>query len=434
MKLNRKGYVLLSVITFFVIGSLIGCSAKESNNDSHDTTIKDSTDNSYVGMWITVPFGQVGYTLNAEAIWIKKIENNMVEYETAYLAGRTDSVQTSEADYEWSVERHTTGTSEVTESDVAGIKCFNADNENIYLGTDKLYFGKYQNEDLGMVETGFESFDECIYYYDCDYGYCSNIEGGVTLAKHGINIHFMDDEYWYLRFKKFTNGKKYIEIQDTTGNSEPWMCCQCFSEDSIPGLATWYTNLMYDKVGESGAFIYNSQKTYDPEYSYTLYYNPSDRRIHIETENAEVAGDYYYEDIPNDSEWKDILTETGEENESELDKGISGSDENSTETDNSVETDKNMWYLDYDSFYHVRVGDELSVYAMNDALLFVSFFGVNGDSMEWELNLEPDDTGSEGELIYYYGKDFSLSYYPSDHHIYIETSDDLYSGEYWPNE
>lgn len=433
MKRDRKGYVLLSVIAFFVIGSLVGCSAKESNDDSHDTAVRDSTDNSYVGMWLTMPSGQEGYQISAEGIWIKSASENQIEYETAYFIGNPDS--DSHRNYTWSILRHTAGTSEVTESDVAGIKCFNADGENIYLGTDKLYFGKYQNEDLEMVETGFESFDDCIYYYNCDYGYCYNIEGGVTLAKHGINIHFMDDEYWYLRFKKFTNGNKYIEIeQDTTGSSGTWMSCQCFSEDSIPGLASWYANLMYDKIDESGAFIYNLQKTYDPEYSYTLYYYPSDCHIHIETENAQVAGDYYYEDIPNDSEWKDILTETGKENESELDKGISGSNENSTIADNSVETNLNMWFLDYDSFYHVRVGDELSVYAMNDALLFVSFSGVNGDSMEWELNLEPDDAGSDGELIYYYGKDFSLSYYPSDHHIYIETSDDLYSGEYWPNE
>lgn len=108
--------------------------------------------------------------------------------------------------------------------------------------------------------------------------------------------------------------------------------------------------------------------------------------------------------------------------------------QNSEEWDDPIANDTELWFLDYDSFYHVRVGDELSVCAMNDALLLVSFYGINGDSMDWELDMEPNEIGSDGELIYYYGKDFSLNYYPSDHHIYIETSNDIYSGEYWPNE
>lgn len=76
------------------------------------------------------------------------------------------------------------------------------------------------------------------------------------------------------------------------------------------------------------------------------------------------------------------------------------------------------------------MGDTLSVNCMNDSSLFVTFNGVNGDYMEWDLHIEPDQIGDDGELVYYYGKDFVLKYYPDDSHIMIETSNDLLAGEY----
>lgn len=99
-----------------------------------------------------------------------------------------------------------------------------------------------------------------------------------------------------------------------------------------------------------------------------------------------------------------------------------------------VSIDDKQWFLEYDSFYHVRVGDQLSISAMNDALLFVSFTGINGDYMEWEFSLEPDAVNQNGSLGYF-GDDICMTYYPEDHHIDIVTNDstDLYYGEYWPN-
>lgn len=91
------------------------------------------------------------------------------------------------------------------------------------------------------------------------------------------------------------------------------------------------------------------------------------------------------------------------------------------------------WFLDYDSFYHVRAADDLSIYSQNDVYLFVTFYGFNGENTNWLLNIEPDKIGSDGELIYCDGNDFTLSYYPSDHHIYIISSNDKYAGEYYPN-
>lgn len=98
-----------------------------------------------------------------------------------------------------------------------------------------------------------------------------------------------------------------------------------------------------------------------------------------------------------------------------------------------VTIENKQWFLEYGSFYHVRVGDQLSVSAMNDALLLVTFNGIDGDYMEWEFSTEPEaDISTDNELIYF-GDDICLTYYPSDHHIEIDTSIELYNGEYWPN-
>lgn len=99
----------------------------------------------------------------------------------------------------------------------------------------------------------------------------------------------------------------------------------------------------------------------------------------------------------------------------------------------TLSEDAKLWFLNYDSFYHVRVGDQLSVSAMNDALLWVTFNGIDGDYMEWEFSTEPEaDISTDNELIYF-GDDICLTFYPSDHHIEIDTSIELYNGEYWPN-
>lgn len=198
-----------------------------------------------------------------------------------------------------------------------------------------------------------------------------------------------------------------------------------------------------------GCYVYNEETTYNLKFNVSKETNKA-----VPVELQYYGMNYSSSDEINrflDSVYRNYMQYVGgiSNNIASTERGINNQStvisensetnhvQNSTDIvneNNSVSENDKFWFKEYDSFYHVRAGDELSVNDMNDTLLFVSFFGINGESMEWELNLEPDEIGVDGEFIYYYGKDFRLSYYPSDHHIYIETSDDLYSGEYWVNE
>lgn len=110
-------------------------------------------------------------------------------------------------------------------------------------------------------------------------------------------------------------------------------------------------------------------------------------------------------------------------------------DKNNEEEDDDERTafeDNSLWFHDYSSFYRVREFGDLSVYTQADTVLYVSFSIDGEEDQGWLLDLEPNETGADGELIYYGEGDFELVYYPSDHHILIETTNGRYSGEYWP--
>lgn len=430
---------MLIIYMFAILLCSVGCSGTEEKDEPIALAQNKSEDIDYTGIWLTVPLGQVGYTLNAEAIWIKNIENNMVEYETAYLSGRTDSVYTSGADYEWSLERHTDGIADITVTDITGINGFFADKETIYMDKNELVFGIYDSADMRMVKTKFQSFDECIDYYNIDYG--KNFSKNNVILKHGINDDYKSDNYWYYYYQNFLSPDSQRKVSvsltlwDEYNDDERSLFIVLWNE-RMQRCITLLTRLNYNEVGEDGAYIYYPYHTIPSEivaatdtesFEYILKYYPTDHHIEVESADQYAAGVYDCADeiVEYDDVQEDSISESYETDNETLTNNID---------DTSISEEDNLWFLNYDSFYHVRAGDELSVCAMNDALLLVSFYGINGDSMDWELDMEPNEIGSDGELIYYYGKDFRLNYYPSDHHIYIETSNDIYSGEYWPNE
>lgn len=95
----------------------------------------------------------------------------------------------------------------------------------------------------------------------------------------------------------------------------------------------------------------------------------------------------------------------------------------------TVSAEDRTWFLDYSLFEKKDGTGILSIEVMTDALMNV-YFSAEGDYTEWGFGLEPAEIGREGELIYYFGKDLKMSYYPDDHHILIDSSDEEYAGYY----
>lgn len=118
---------------------------------------------SLLGMWVGVPYGQAPY-LSSEVIHIKNVNGDVLEYETAYCGcnGAIDS--------EWKIGRTTDGTVGITDSDVSGIKSFQADGENVYIDGD-LFYGNYGSDHMRLYRTSFTSFEEVIMYFRGNYEY-----------------------------------------------------------------------------------------------------------------------------------------------------------------------------------------------------------------------------------------------------------------------
>ena len=410
---------------------------EEKTDDESDSQGNDINNEGYAGIWLSQPSGQEGYNIYAEGIWIKSYTDTNVEYETAYFIGKPiNSTGFVCKDYTWEIDRHTSGTAEIVDSDIEGIKCFFADDENVYLASDKLYYGEYLDEDLGLIKTGFQSLDFCIYYYNCDYGYCYNNVDYPILDKHGINNDFLKDEYWYLHFKKFVNGNESIQLEiSDMWNPEITLAVQHYADEMSPDTL-WYFDLSYDKKGKNEELIYVPEKNFWTDYEYTLYYYPEDCHIYIETEDSSIAGEYQFEGEYSRDEWMEFAEQNVKDvklpENSMIDNGNIGKNDSSDispEYDTLAGVDE-LWFITYHTFTKEGTEDVLRITAMNDALLYVEFDGADGDWGEWDFNTQYDEIGKDGELIYYYGKDFVMSYYPNEHRIHIETSNDIYQGDY----
>lgn len=435
---RQKKLTVILTICCAIVAALAFQEKEESSGIPMKSEIAETTDNmtsDYEGIWLTVPSGQGGYTIRAIGVWIKDITDNSVEYELIGFEGSTTSART-EGDYSWTTGTDKTGTTQITASDVSGVDGFGTDEGTVYMDNGVMYIEKYQNDDLKLIKTPFESLDDCIDYYNCDYGYCYNAENSVILYKHGINVHYKDDEYWYLHYKSFVCDKNYLSVKFTKAyGDEGSLDIICYNPDG-EALAGWNIKLTYDEKGTDGDFIYhvNQDSYFADGKDQILHFYPKDKHIYIETSDSQVAGTYEYDgDVSLNAD--DGSVDYGEEVDVD-EKNTTEAQEESVVTEPEAaigSSDSNndyLWYQNHYSFVHTRVGDTLSVNCMNDSSLFVTFNGVNGDYMEWDLHIEPDQIGDDGELVYYYGKDFVLKYYPDDSHIMIETSNDLLAGEY----
>lgn len=89
------------------------------------------------------------------------------------------------------------------------------------------------------------------------------------------------------------------------------------------------------------------------------------------------------------------------------------------------------WYREYNLFCRTNGEDNLEVICQNDVMLWIAFDGSNGEEGDWLVRGEADAIGENGELIYN-DVDFVMTYYPDNSHLYIETGNDIYDGEYCP--
>ncbi|MDO5157221.1 MAG: hypothetical protein Q4D51_14800 [Eubacteriales bacterium] len=431
-------------VTLVCLGNTVtNSSIKEimaaNNSDGFQSTMVNppSEINGYTGIWLTEPIGQEDYPIQAGGLWIKEISGDRIEFQTAFFEG-TPTEGNHAGNYEWSILRETSGTSEISISDIEGLRCFVADDETIYLSSDhEVYLGKYK-ESLRMTKTNFSSFDECVTYYNIDYGYCYNKKGGATLAKHGINLDYLSDELWYNRYRRYSNDRvlfldvAYSRIwEDGYGMT---IAIQPYYSEESRGAIMFFP-IHYDVKGENGELIYYSLDSHMEEYAYMLTYYPDDHHIFINTENDQVYGEYYAEDAYDiaatdqsqpqaeiqDSEYSfDSITEPDEY------------DNSTAATDTSITTDNddsNIWFVYYNQFQKLGGSESLGVFPMTDALMSVHWMS-GMDSVEWQFGLEPAEIGSDGQMIYYYGKDIVMSYHPDDHHISIQSSDENFNGEY----
>lgn len=91
------------------------------------------------------------------------------------------------------------------------------------------------------------------------------------------------------------------------------------------------------------------------------------------------------------------------------------------------------WFLTYNSFYRVRDIGDLTIISADKSNFTAVYTDSNGTTLEWQLDAKAPETGDQGELIYHYGKDFVLTYYPGDNHVEILSSDYTFAGIYESN-
>lgn len=170
--------------------------------------------------------------------------------------------------------------------------------------------------------------------------------------------------------------------------------------------------------------------TYQDEYS--AYFINDAGNIMItaasETENGSIERIGVSLDEETIAEQLDILEEAAETEPEET---------QSPETETELTARKNpmrsevdtTWPLNYNLFEKEDGEGILSIEIMTDALMNV-YHSAGGNYTEWGFGLKPDEIGSDGEYIFYSDDDLKMSYYPDDHHILIDSSDEEYAGYY----
>ena len=258
-----------------------------------------------------------------------------------------------------------------------------------------------------------------------------------------INLVVVDSDREFVIFDYFYSVDEVEQIPDFAGTWVDSVSQRCWlTIENYDGIHYGIDINWSSSASENTHWMFNG--TYEKEYG-GLKYN-GDEIHEIYNEDGSIEKNFIYTDgsgvfkITENGTmiWDDWIENAGKECIFEKEETIYNAEADTVAADVPDVTSNsamNMpeWYKIYDSFYHVRVGDELSVICQNDTMLYVAFYGINGQTFEWTFDVTPAQVGSQGESIYYYGKDFKLIFYPNDPHIVIETSNDVLAGEYYPN-
>lgn len=271
----------------------------------------------------------------------------------------------------------------------------------------------YQYTSFTDVDVLFTNPDRAAYSFNREwYKKYADFMSGSGIA---LKVNALDQKTVQI----LVDGKEYCTFQESSyiaGENTSYVVYQCDDGTEFEYYPEYSSNidgkipLIRFNVFDAESMGYDVNTEYGLDFSYSEFASADNAQSTLESNSI---GDG----------WNNI-------EESDLHEDIDMQEDTGS---GEVTIENKQWFLEYDSFYHVRVGDQLSVSAMNDALLWVTFNGIDGDYMEWEFSTEPEaDISTDNELIYF-GDDICLTYYPSDHHIEIDTSIELYNGEYWPN-
>lgn len=399
------------------------------------------------GMWIGKPIGQSMYS--TEIIFIKDVNDDVIEFETAYCVANDDS------DWIWKIARSDEGTGSLTSSDISGVKCFYADGENVYVDDGVLYYGNYGSDNMKMYKTSFRSLEEVIMYYRSDYDVSSlrdNRDDTGFVIANSIKT-YMDEfvevipsEYdivdpeWYSKMNRFEYTDDYgfghgvtfsitedgllgIMFQDWDENGEYFT--------TLPeqqNMMCYIDTSDYEVNSKNGLVypLYVIDYEVSENYNYLTYYSRNiydDGRIefHIEDGMTPKYEVYYTVGLVESDKIEIHRPEESEEDNGTLEQE-SGNAEINLEPIEGESADSS-WYKTYSNFKSAD-GTILEIIYYDDGYFELAFDGLTADAMYSEHDFE-----NEGSCLYYKADEgIRFRYYPSKK--MIEVVDAPYEGEY----
>lgn len=240
----------------------------------------------------------------------------------------------------------------------------------------------------------------------------------VVFALSLINLY---DCYQNTTYIELVHSYGYREISfkelfDDLSNSPSWECVErepfTVTDVNDTGIGGSYEAM----VNVSGDCLFYEEET---DYTLTFYVSKENERV----VPAKVRiGENNYNELMASLFILGVLKNYAENNQMPV-----YSDDNANNSGNY----NSAWYYDYESCWNEEHTIQLMIWSQNDSGLYVRAEKLNGESIEFDVDIEPDYIGETGELIYSSVAGSTLIYYPSGY-VYITTPDISYQDVYYP--